>query len=84
MTCPRSYRNSFSKAYSTLYNEGEMCYLTEIWDSAQEAFLFLWVNGEKYPFSQQVLLLGSRLVSDNFKLQHVIKGAYVRILDETP
>ena len=30
----RSYREKFSKAYKVLYNDGELCYLTEILDSA--------------------------------------------------
>ena len=30
-------------------------YLPEILDSAQEAFDHLWVNGEKYVFSENVI-----------------------------
>lgn len=67
-----------------MYNEGELCYLTEIWDSAQEAFAYLYVNGEKYPFSQEVLNYGYKLVSDNYKLQHIINSAYIKILEEVP
>jgi len=47
----RNYRERFSKAYKVLYKEGSLCYLTEILDSAQEGFPYLWVNGEKYVFS---------------------------------
>jgi len=43
----RDYRLEFSKAYRILYSDGSLCYLTEIIDSAQEGFPFLWVNGEK-------------------------------------
>jgi hypothetical protein len=32
----REYRGQFSQAYKHLYKEGELCYLTEILDSAQE------------------------------------------------
>jgi hypothetical protein len=32
----REYREEFSKAYKILYKEGNLCYLTEILDSAQE------------------------------------------------
>ena len=48
----RKYRKKFSNAYKVLYKEGKLCYLTEILDSAQEAFPYLYVNGEKYVFSK--------------------------------
>jgi hypothetical protein len=32
----REYRFNFSQAYKVLYKEGELSYLTEILDSAQE------------------------------------------------
>ena len=48
----RTYRKTFSNAYKVLYKEGKLCYLTEILDSAQEAFPYLYVNGEKYVFSK--------------------------------
>jgi hypothetical protein len=57
----RAYRNQFSKAYKVLYKEGTLCYLTEILDSAQEGFPYLWVNGEKYVFSSEVLDAGTKL-----------------------
>ena len=57
----RNYRDQFSKAYKVLYKEGSLCYLTEILDSAQEGFPYLWVNGEKYVFSPEVLSAGSKL-----------------------
>lgn len=44
-----------------LYKEGSLCYLTEILDSAQEGFPYLWVNGEKYVFSTEVLDAGNKL-----------------------
>ena len=57
----RDYRSQFSKAYKVLYKEGQLCYLTEILDSAQEGFPYLWVNGEKYVFSGEVLQAGQTL-----------------------
>lgn len=57
----RSFRNQFSKAYKVLYKQGCLCYLTEILDSAQEGFPYLWVNGEKYVFSNEVLDAGTKL-----------------------
>ena len=35
-TVSRDYRFNFSQAYKVLYKEGELSYLTEILDSAQE------------------------------------------------
>ena len=35
-TVGRDYRFNFSQAYKVLYKEGELSYLTEILDSAQE------------------------------------------------
>jgi hypothetical protein len=35
-TVSRAYRQNFSQAYKVLYKEGELSYLTEILDSAQE------------------------------------------------
>ncbi len=74
-TVSRDYRQNFSQAYKVLYKEGELSYLTEILDSAQEGtvivyagFPYLWVNGEKYSFSQEVLDHGSRLMIEFFKL----------------
>ena len=61
----------FSASYKVLYesqqaaapheeppNISSLCYLTEILDSAQEALPFLWVNGEKYIFSESVVEAG--------------------------
>ncbi len=36
-------------------------YLSDILDSAQEAFPFMWVNGEKYMFSEHVIAKGIQL-----------------------
>ena len=61
----RAYRLKFTKAYKTLYAQNggsdELCYLQEILDSAQENFPHLWVNGEKYVFSEDVINAGNQL-----------------------
>ena len=44
-TSSKEYRAKFSKAYQVLYKEGQQNYLTEILDSAQEGFPYLFVNG---------------------------------------
>ena len=36
-------------------------YLSDVLDSAQEAFPFMWVNGEKYVFSEHVTAKGITL-----------------------
>lgn len=87
---PRSYRKKFSNAYKVLYKEGKLCYLTEILDSAQEgkillmilfcfvAFPYLWVNGEKYVFSKDVIDAGRCLFNNFCKILYQIKDAYQR------
>lgn len=84
----RSYRKKFSNAYKVLYKEGKLCYLTEILDSAQEgklsffnmvlAFPFLYVNGEKYVFSKEVLEAGQGLFNNFCKIIFLVKDAYQR------
>jgi len=73
----RQYRQKFSNAYKVLYKEGKLCYLTEILDSAQEgknkllnkkAFPYLWVNGEKYVFSKEVIDAGRNLFNNFCKI----------------
>jgi hypothetical protein len=79
-----NYRKKFSKAYRVLFKDGCLCYLTEILDSAQEGssilwligFPFLWVNGEKYVFSQEVLEAGTKLFNAFCKIQHFIRNIY--------
>ena len=60
-TSSREYRGEFSQAYRVLFVDDSLSYLTEILDSAQEGFPFLYVNGEKYMFSQDVLEAGQKL-----------------------
>ena len=59
----REYRLKFSKAYKVLYPDqpDSLCFLTEILDSAQEGFPYLWVNSEKYSFTEKVLTSGAGL-----------------------
>jgi hypothetical protein len=61
----RAYRAKFTRAYKMLYEQNggqdQLCYLTEILDSAQENFSHLWVNGEKYVFSEDVIKAGDAL-----------------------
>ena len=42
------------------------------------AFPYLWVNGEKYIFSNEVLESGKRLFNSFCKIQHVIRNVYTR------
>ena len=78
----RSYRKTFSNAYKVLYKEGKLCYLTEILDSAQEAFPYLYVNGEKYVFSKQVIETGKKLFKNFCQLLYDTKDSYQRICEE--
>jgi len=78
----RNYRDKFSQAYKVLYQEGELCYLTEILDSAQEGFPFLWVNSEKYIFSTNVLNSAKELFTSFGKIKHVLSNTYNRICEE--
>jgi 3-oxoacyl-[acyl-carrier-protein] synthase III len=82
MCASRKYREQFSKAYKVLYKEGSLCYLTEILDSAQEGFPYLWVNGEKYVFSQDVLEAGRKLFQQFKMIQQIIRNIYERIMEE--
>lgn len=60
-----------------------MCYLTEILDSAQEGFPYLWVNGEKYVFSPDVLDAGRKLFQQFRMIQNIIRNVYDRIIEDT-
>ena len=82
-TPSRSYRDQFSKAYKVLYKSGSLCYLTEILDSAQEGFPYLWVNGEKYVFSNEVLASGRQLFGAFCRIQQIIRSLYNRIMEDT-
>jgi hypothetical protein len=47
-----------------------------------EGFPYLWVNGEKYSFSQEVLDHGSRLMIEFFKLEHCLRDFYGKLTQE--
>ena len=73
--CSRDYRNEFTNSYKVLYTQMEeqfgskAAYLPEILDSAQESFDHLWVNGEKYVFSEHVVESGTELFTHFIKLR---------------
>lgn len=75
-TMKRDYRGEFSQAYKHLYKEGELSYLTEILDSAQEGIPCLWVNSEKYTFSQEVLDNGAKLFEAFCNLLVTLRNSY--------
>lgn len=83
-TSSREYRSEFSQAYRVLFVDASLSYLTEILDSAQEGFPFLYVNGEKYMFSQDVLEAGQKLFHGFWEIQHVIKNIYSLAWEENP
>mgnify|MGYP001028113028 CR=1 FL=1 len=57
--------------------------MTEILDSAQESFPYLWVNGEKYVFSTEVLDAGTKLFKEFKMVQNTIRDLYECIIDES-
>ena len=54
----------------------ECAYLPEILDSAQEAYDHLWVNGEKYVFSEHVIESGEELYEDFNKMRNFINSFF--------
>ena len=74
--CNREYRQKFSKAYKTMFSQHggyeELCYMKEILDSAQENYPHLWVNGEKYVFSEDVIEAGDKLFETFNKLNEKV------------
>ena len=80
-TASRQYREEFTSAYKVLYQEGSLSYLTEILDSAQERIPHLWVNGEKYVFSNEVLEAGESLYKSFTKLQQKLREVYNKVLE---
>jgi hypothetical protein len=66
-----------------LYQEGHLCYLTEILDSAQEGIQCLWVNGEKYSFSKEVLDHGNKLYNNFCQILVLIRSAYQKASDDS-
>lgn len=83
MSC-RAYRDEFTNSYKVLYRQmleqfgSQAGYLPEILDSAQEAFDHLWVNGEKYIFSENVIDAGRDLFQCFCQLRHLTSQLYVK------
>lgn len=50
--------------------------------SPHAGFPYLWVNGEKYSFSQEVLDHGSRLMIEFFKLEHCLRDFYGKLTQD--
>ena len=80
----RKYREQFSQAYRVLYNKDELCYLTEILDSAQDAVPFLWVNSEKYVFSLNVVKSAKELFNFFRRLQKILRSTYHKLCEDSP
>ena len=58
-------------------------YLPEILDSAQESFDHLWVNGEKYVFSEHVVESGNLLFAHFVKLRHFTSNFFQQNFEES-
>lgn len=78
----RTYRQQFTNSYKVLYQQmrdqfgSQAAYLPEILDSAQESFDHLWVNGEKYVFSDHVVESGTLLSTHFTALRDYITSFY--------
>lgn len=80
----KSYRNIFSPSYQQLFKRNQECsYLSDILDSAQEGSVHMWVNGEKYIFSDYVVKGGLELCSHLGKLIEIIKQIYKTCSDDS-
>ena len=55
----RLHRMGFTASYKKMVTQRN--YLADILDSAQEAMPCMWVNGEKYVFSEHVINKGVEL-----------------------
>ncbi len=52
-------------------------------DSAQEGIQCLWVNGEKYSFSKEVLDYGNKLYNNFCQVLVLLRNSYQRITDDS-
>ena len=88
--CSRAYRDEFTNSYKVLYSQMELqfgskaAYLPEILDSAQESFDHLWVNGEKYVFSEHVVESGTELFTHFTKLRQFTSEFFKRHFETAP
>ena len=78
----REYRKKFTKAYFYLFDKKNLCFLTEILGSAQEATPFIVVNGDEYNFSNEVLDFGNSLMNSFCSLIMTINDIVKKIRDE--
>ena len=78
----REYRKKFTKAYFYLFDKKNLCFLTEILGSAQEATPFIVVNGDEYNFSNEVLDFGNLLMNSFCSLIMTINDIVKKIRDE--
>ena len=60
-------------------NIDKLTYLTEILDSAQEGLPALWVNGEKYIFSENVVEAGMSLYVTFRNLGELIQEFFAKL-----
>jgi hypothetical protein len=81
-TSSRDYRNDFSRAYKYLYQEGNLCYLTEIIVNAQEGIQCLGEWGEVF-FLKKVLEHGAGLYNNFCQILVLIRSAYQRASDDS-
>lgn len=74
---PKGYRDSFSASYKLLFQKSAECgYLTEVLDSAQEGFPHMWVNSEKYIFSDHIISGGLALFAQFELVSKLIMDMY--------
>lgn len=79
----RQFRDHYTKAYRVLYTEGELGYIPEIFDAAQEAYPYIWVNGECYLFEPETVEKGQKLVDVYIRLIQLIKLIYLHSFDRS-
>ena len=76
-TASRDFRDNYTRAYRILYSEHELGYIPEVFDSAQEAFPCIWVNGDRYDFTQSTIQKGEQLVDAYYRLIQLIRFVYL-------
>lgn len=73
----RSYRQKFSKAYKTQMEQcgslDDFTFSVDILDSAQDNYSHIWVNGEKYVFSEDVIGAGKMVFSQFLELKESLE-----------
>ena len=70
---------SFTKKANSLISQKFLTPPRKVNPSSYIGFPYLWVNSEKYSFSQEVLDHGSRLMIEFFKLEHCLRDFYGKI-----